>query len=134
LPAGNQWEVMNVSRQEALSGAELAGVVSLLLASATAEQKTFVLAKPREALKQAGAAEHMGWNPRLSKRGNRVSKQLTVLLDRLVWIRNFLECRGWTSLLACDRLVLGPVFQRLSHDAARVAELAGDLAEEMHEP
>jgi hypothetical protein len=65
-------------------------VVGLLLESATAEQKTFVLAKPREALKQAGAAEHMGWDPRLSKRGNRVSKQLTVLLDRLVWIRNFL--------------------------------------------
>ena len=28
----------------------------------------------------------------------------------------------------------GPVFQRLSQDARQVAELAGDLAEEMHEP
>jgi ParB-like chromosome segregation protein Spo0J len=134
LPAGNQSEVMDMARREALSGEELAGVVGLLLESATAEQKMFVLARPREALKQAGAVEHMGWDPRLSKRGNRVSKQLTVLLDRLVWIRNFLECRGWTALLACDRLVLGPVFQRLSQDARQVAELAGDLAEEMHEP
>jgi ParB-like chromosome segregation protein Spo0J len=134
LPAGNQSEVMDMARREALSGEELAGAVGLLLESATAEQKMFVLTKPREALKQAGAVEHMGWDPRLSKRGNRVSKQLTVLLDRLVWIRNFLECRGWTALLACDRLVLGPVFQRLSQDARRVAELAGDLAEEMHEP
>jgi ParB-like chromosome segregation protein Spo0J len=133
LPAGNQSEVMDVSRREALSGAELAGVVTLLLGSATAEQKSFVLAKPRQALKQAGEAEHIGWDPRLSTRGNRVSKQLTVLLDRLVWVRNFLECHGWNSLLACDRLVLGPVFQRLSHDASCVAEMAGDLAKEMHE-
>jgi ParB-like chromosome segregation protein Spo0J len=134
LPAGNQSEVMDVSRREALSGTELAGVVTLLLGSATAEQKSFVLAKPRDALKQASEVEHMGWDPRLSTRGNRVSKQLTVLLDRLVWVRNFLECHGWNSLLACDRLVLGPVFQRLSHDASCVAEMAGNLAKEMHEP
>jgi ParB-like chromosome segregation protein Spo0J len=131
LPAGNQSEVMDISRREGLSGAELAGVVSLLLGSATAEQKMFVLAKPREALKQAGAVEHMGWDPRLSPRGNRVGKQLTVLLDRLAWIQNFLQCRHWSSLTACDRLVLGPVFQRLSRDARPVAEMAGDLAEEM---
>ncbi len=134
LPAGNQSEVMDVSRREALSGAELAGVVNLLLGSATAEQKSFVLAKPRQALKQAGEAEHIGWDPRLSTRGDRVSTQLTVLLDRLVWVRNFLECHGWNSLLACDRLVLGPVFQRLSHDARCVAEMAGSLAKEMQEP
>ena len=97
-------------------------------------KRSFVLAKPREALRQAGEAEHMGWDPRLSTRGNRVSKQLTVLLDRLAWIRNFLECHGWNSLMACDRLVLGPIFQRLSHDASCVAEMAGDLAKEMHEP
>ena len=134
LPAGNQSEVMDVSRREALSGAELAGVVNLLLGSATAEQKSFVLAKPRQALEQTGEAEHIGWDPRLSMRGNRVSKQLTVLLDRLVWVRNFLECHGWNSLLACDRLVLGSVFQRLSHDASCVAEMAGNLAKEMQEP
>jgi ParB-like chromosome segregation protein Spo0J len=134
LPAGNQSEVMELSRREALSGTELAGVVGLLLASATAEQKSFVLTKPREALKQAGEAEHMGWDPRLSTRGNRVSKQLTILLDRLTWIRNFLECHGWNSLTASDRLVLGPVFRRLSHDASSVAALAADLAQEMQQP
>jgi ParB-like chromosome segregation protein Spo0J len=134
LPAGNQSEVMELSRREALSGAELAGVVGLLLASATTEQKSFVLAKPREALKQANEGEHMGWDPRLSTRGNRVSKQLAILLDRLTWIRNFLECHGWNSLAACDCLVLGPIFQRLSHDANSVAALAADLANEMHQP
>ena len=75
-----------------------------------------------------------GWDPRLSTRGNRVSKQLAVLLDRLAWVENFLECRGWTSLVASDRLVLGPVFARLARDAKCVAEGAGDLAVEMRQP
>ena len=108
-------------------------MVRLLLGSVTAEQKMFVLAKPREALGQAGAAEPKGWDPRLSSRGNRLSKQLAVLLDRLAGMENFLECHGWTSLTAADRLVLGPIFQRLSRDAKCVADGAADLAVEMQQ-
>jgi ParB-like chromosome segregation protein Spo0J len=134
LPAGNQAEVMELSRRDGLSGVELAGVVGLLLAASTAEQKSFVLTKPREALKQANQVEHMGHDPRLSTRGNRVGRQLTILLDRLRWVRNFLESHGWSSLTACDRLVLTPVFQRLSHDASLTAALAADLAGEIHNP
>ena len=134
LPAGNQSEVLDVSRREALSSDELGGVVRLLLGAVTAEQKLFVLTKPREALGQAGSAPREGWDPRLSARGNRVSKQLAVLLDRLSWAENFLECRGWTALVASDRLVLGPVFARLARDAKCVAEAAGDLAVEMSRP
>src|SRR4051794_38526847 len=132
LPAGNQSEVLDVTRREALSGAELGAVVRLLLGSVTAEQKQFVLAKPREALGQSRAAESAGWDPRLSARGNRLSKQLAALLDRLAGVENFLECRGWTALVASDRLVLGPIFDRLARDARCVAEGAADLAVEMH--
>ena len=121
----------DVTRREALSGEELRGVVRLLLESTTAEQKLFVLTKPREALGHAGAPEQKGWDPRLSTRGNRLSKQLAVLLDRLAGIENFLDCHGWTSLTAADRLVLGPIFQRLARDARCVADGAGDLAVEM---
>jgi len=131
LPAGNQAEVLDVSRREALSRDELGGVVRLLLESVTAEQKTGVLARPRQALAQAGATEPKGYDPRLSPRGNRVGRQLAVLLDRLAWAENFLECHGWTSLQAADRLVLGPLFQRLSRDAQCVADGAADLAVEM---
>jgi hypothetical protein len=134
LPAGNQSEVLDLSRREALSRDELGGVVRLILGAVTAEQKQFVMAKPREALGQAGAAESKGWDPRLSANGNRVSKQLAALLDRLAWAENFLECRGWTSLLASDRLVLGAIFARLSRDANCVAEGAGHLAVEMNRP
>jgi hypothetical protein len=134
LPPGNQFEVLELSRREALNRDELGGVVRLLLGSITAEQKQFVLTKPREALEHDGATEGQCWDPRLSTRGNRVSKQLAVLLDRLAWAENFLQCRGWTALLARDRLVLGPVFARLARDAACVAEGAGDLAMEMQQP
>jgi len=134
LPAGNQLEVLDLSRREALSRDELCGVVRLMLGAVTAEQKLFVLSKPREALGQIDAAPKEGWDPRLSARGNRVSKQMAVLLDRLAWVENFLECRGWTSLVASDRLVLGPVFSRLARDAKCVAEGAGDLAVEMSRP
>lgn len=134
LPAGNQLEVLDLSRREALSRDELSGVVRLLLGSVTAEQKLFVLTKPREALGQVGATPQEGWDPRLSARGNRVSKHLAALLDRLAWAKTFLECRGWTSLTASDRLVLGPIFQRLAGDANSVAEGAGDLALEMSRP
>jgi ParB-like chromosome segregation protein Spo0J len=134
LPTGNQLEVLALARREALSRDELSGVVRLLLGSVTAEQKLFVLTKPREALGQAGAPEREGWDPRLSARGNRVSKQLAALLDRLAWAENLLGCRGWTSLTASDRLVLGPVFARLARDARCVAEAAGDLAVEMSRP
>ncbi len=131
LPAGNQADVLALSRREALSSDELGGVVRLLLGAVTAQQKQFVLDKPREALGQAGATPREGWDPRLSARGNRVSKQLAALLDRLAWAENFLQCRGWTALVASDRLVLGPVFARLARDATGVAEGAGDLAVEM---
>jgi hypothetical protein len=134
LPAGNQSEVLDVSRREALGRDELGGVVRLLLSAVTAEQKMFVLAKPREALGHAAAPEQRGWDARLSANGNRVSKQLAVLLDRLAWAENFLECRGWTSLTASDRLVFAPVFARLARDATCVAEGAGDLALEMSRP
>lgn len=134
LPAGNQSEVLDVSRREALSGDELSGVVRLLLGSVTVEQRLFVLTKPRQALNLDAAPERASWDPRLSARGNRVSKQMAALLDRLAWVENFLECRGWTSLTVSDRLVLGPVFARLARDAHCVSEGAGDLALEMSRP
>jgi ParB-like chromosome segregation protein Spo0J len=134
LPAGNQLEVLDVSRREALSRDELGGVVRLLLGSVTAEQKLFVLTEPRQALQQDGAVGRQSWDPRLSTHGNRVSKQLAELLERLAWAETFLQCRRWTSLWARDRLVLEPVFARLAQQAASVAEGAGDLAVEMQQP
>ena len=83
LPEGNQGEVLEVIRREALSGAELAGMVDLLLACPGREQQAYVLAQPREALSQAKGFLPSTRDPRLSETGNQVGKRLGVLLDLL---------------------------------------------------
>ena len=63
LPAGNQSEVLDVSRREALNRDELAGVVRLLLGAVTAEQKLFVLTKPRGGVGPGRASPSGGLGP-----------------------------------------------------------------------
>src|SRR5205085_877187 len=50
LPEGNQAEVLEAIRREALSSAEFAGVVDLWLGCAERRQQEYVLQHPREAL------------------------------------------------------------------------------------
>ena len=134
LPAGNQTELMAAMRRRSLNATELEGVTDLLLASATVEQKQFILGDPRKALRQTKGPWTTSWDPRLSVSGNRVSKQLGVLLDRLGRIENWLLHRGLTELNAVDRPVLGPGFERLARDAMSVAVLAEQLAGEINRP
>jgi ParB-like chromosome segregation protein Spo0J len=131
LPAGNQPEVLAVVRRESLSAGELRGVVDLLLASASRQKEEYVLAKPREALRQAQAATPPAWDPRLSSAGNRVANQLGCLLDHLRRMQNWLPHRGRGELLACDRGPLAPGFSRLSQEARSVVELAEDFLLEL---
>jgi ParB family transcriptional regulator, chromosome partitioning protein len=131
LPAGNQPEVLAVARRESLGTEELRGVVDLLLASATREKEEYVLARPREALRQARAVEPPSWDPRLSSAGNRIAKQLGLLLDLLGRMENWLHTRGRGELTACDRGPLAPGFSRLSREARSVAELADDFLLEL---
>lgn len=134
LPAGNQPEVLAVARRESLGTEELRGVVDLLLASATREKEEYVLAKPREALRQARAVEPPAWDPRLSSAGNRIARQLGLLLDLLGRMENWLHTRGRGELTACDRGPLAPGFSRLSREARSVAELADDFLLELKVP
>src|SRR5204863_138348 len=55
LPQGNQAEVLDAVRREALSSAELAGVVDLWLGCGERGQQQYILAHPREALSQRKA-------------------------------------------------------------------------------
>jgi hypothetical protein len=50
LPQGNQGEVLDTMRREALSGAEVKGVVDLWLGCAGRAQQQYILTHPREAL------------------------------------------------------------------------------------
>src|SRR5713226_5047230 len=91
LPQGNQAEVLDAVRREALSRGELAGLVDLWLGCAERSQQQYILAHPREALSQAKGVNPSGRDPRLSEAGNHVWKRVGLLLDVLgrmeVWLR-----------------------------------------------
>jgi ParB/RepB/Spo0J family partition protein len=131
LPQGNQTEALDAVRREALSTAELAGVVDLWLGCADRGQQQYILAHPRQALSQAKGAIPVSRDPRLSEAGNHVWKRVGLLLDVLGRMEVWLAHHGRAGLTADDRAILAPRFERLSRDAASVAALSQDLVTEM---
>ena len=131
LPQGNQAEVLDAVRREALSSAELAGVVDLWLGCGERGQQQYILAHPREALSQAKGVSHAGRDPRLSEAGNHVWKRVGLLLDVLGRMEVWLAHHGRAGLTLEDRAILAPRFEKLSRDAASVASLSLDLVGEM---
>jgi ParB/RepB/Spo0J family partition protein len=131
LPEGNQAEVLEVIRREALSSAELTGVVDLLLECPGRCQQEYILEQPREALSQSKGFVISTHDPRLSEAGNQVWKRVGALLDMLGRMEVWLAHRGRTGLTPGDRVVLSPRFQRLSRDASSVAVLSQDLVTEL---
>jgi hypothetical protein len=134
LPMGNQAEALATAREAALTATELSGVVDLLLASSTGEQKALVLQEPRRALRQAHGTCVPSWDPRLSAAGNRVARQLAALLDRLAQMHSWLRYSGRGVLRACDREPLRPGFERLQHELHAVREATQDLVAELKQP
>ena len=133
LPAGNQAEVLETIRREALSGAELAGVVDLWLGCAERRQQEYLLRHPREALSQATRTLPAVHDPRLSEDGNRVWKRVGLLLDVLGRMEVWLAHQGRTGLTPDDRVILLPRFQRLARDSGSVAALSQDFVGELEQ-
>lgn len=134
LPVGNQAEALATAREASLTSTELAGVVDLLLASSTGEQKELVFKEPRRALRQAQGQFVHHWDPRLSTAGNRAARQLAALLDRLAKMHSWLRYSGRSGLMACDREPLTPGFARLAEEAKTVAEATEDFVSELKQP
>jgi ParB-like chromosome segregation protein Spo0J len=133
LPEGNQAEVLEATRREALSTAELAGVVDLWLGCAERRQQEYLLQHPREALSQAHGAPPAVHDPRLSETGNRVWKRVGLLLDVLGRMEVWLAHQGRTGLTPEDRVIVLPRFQRLSREAGSVAALSQDFVGELEQ-
>ena len=133
LPAGNQIEVLSCARREKLTGQELCGVAELVRGAATREQVEYVLAKPRQALAQSQGREVRQHDPRLSLAGNRVSRDVAWLLERLNRMETWLRQRGRGDLERGDHTVLSASLLRLQEVARSVADLAGDLGEELQQ-
>jgi ParB-like chromosome segregation protein Spo0J len=131
LPQGNQAEVLDVIRREALSSGELAGLVDLWLGCSERSQQEYLLCHPREALSQAQGARPTACDPRLSKDGNQVWKRVGWLLDGLGRMEVWLAHHGRTGVTPGDRTILSPRFQRLARDAGSVAALSQDFVGEL---
>jgi ParB/RepB/Spo0J family partition protein len=131
LPRGNQVEVLATLRREELTVAELTGVVELLQAAPGRPQEEYILAQPRQALRQA--RQEGGWahDPRLSRAGNRVGRRLGQLLEHLGRMESWLRHTGRADLSPVDRGLLAPGFGRLARDAHSVAVVTEDFLGEL---
>jgi hypothetical protein len=122
LPVGNQEALLALTRRATLTMPEVSGVIDLLQ-GASEEQAAFVLAKPREALAQVHGVPVALRDPRLSRAGNWLARQLTQAREALVRVENWLRTPNTSELRALDRQILEPVLARLGDQASVVAEL-----------
>ena len=93
----------------------------------TPEQEAVLLDEPRAALLQATGVPGPVRDPRLSPAGNRLARQLGMLLDLLGRLENWQRHPGLAELKRDDRRLLAPQFARLARDARGVADLVDDL-------
>jgi len=126
LPVGNQAAVLSAARRASLTMAEVQGVIDLLQ-GATPEQEALLLQDPRAALQQAKGVPLPVRDPRLSPAGNRLARQLSLLLDLLSRLENGQRHPGLAELKRDDRRLLAPQFARLVRDARSVAQLVEEL-------
>ncbi len=127
LPPGNQEALLAVIRREALTVADVAGVVDLLLRAPSSTLQQHILDTPREALLQAEGRTLPSRDPRLSGFGNQVWKRLGVLLELLVRMETWLTHEGRAAVTPQDHAILAPRFARLAREATSVAALARDF-------
>jgi len=122
LPAGNQEEVLALTRRESLTAQEVGGVIELLQ-GASPEQAAFVLAKPREALRRVHGVPTALRDPRLSRAGNWLVKHLNQAAEVLTRLEQWLRSPGERELTDRDRHLLEPMLMQLGDQTERVAEL-----------
>jgi ParB-like nuclease domain len=122
LPAGNQEAVLALTRRAALTAQEVSGVIDLLQ-GAGAAQAAFVLAEPRAALRQAQGLPPALRDPRLSRAGNWLARQLTQTLEGLTRLAQWLRTPGERELTTRDRQIVQPLLERLGAEASLVTDL-----------
>ena len=122
LPTGNQEALVAVTRRESLTAQEVSGVIELL-EGASEQQAAWVLARPREALRQARGLPTALRDPRLSRAGNWLARQLTQALEALVRVETWLRTPNERELRAQERALLQPLLARVGDQASGVAEL-----------
>jgi hypothetical protein len=126
LPTGNQAAVLSAARRESLTVLEVQGLIDLVR-GATPEQEELLLEQPRTALLQAEGVPTPVRDPRLSPAGNRLARQLGMILDLLARLENWQRHPGLAELKRDDRRLLAPRFTRLGREARSVANLMDEV-------
>jgi hypothetical protein len=120
-------------RRESLCGAEVRGVVDLLLGCTNGTQQSYVLKNPREALSQNESKSVQGRDPRLSPAGNQFAKDLDIAIGRLVRMQNWFFTSGLAALSRVDRQIVIPHVQRFHRQAFEAAQRAKDFLQNLEE-
>jgi len=126
LPTGNQAGVLSAARRESLTTLEVQEFIDLLR-EASPELEQLLLSDPRAALLRAHGVPSPARDPRLTPAGNRLARQMGMLLDLLGRLENWQRHPGLAELKRDDRRLLAPQFSRLARDARRLADLTDDL-------
>lgn len=126
LPVGNQVAVLTTARRQSLTLAEVQGVIDLLQ-GASPEQEALLLQDPRAALLQAAGGSGPVRDPRLSPAGQRLARQVGMLLELLGRLENWQRHPGLAELSRDDRRLLAARFARLAGESRRVANLVEEL-------
>src|SRR5205814_144942 len=105
LPAGNQQAVLALTRRETLTAQEVSGVIELVQ-GASPEQAAFVLEKPRQALAQSRGMPTALRDPRLSRAGNWLARNLAQALEALVRMEHWLRTPRERELSERDRQIV----------------------------
>jgi hypothetical protein len=126
LPVGNQVAVLSTARRQSLTLVEVQGVIDLLQ-GASPEQEALLLQDPRAALLQAAGVSGPVRDPRLSPAGNRLTRQVGMVLELLSRLENWQRHPGLAELTRDDRRLLAPRFARLASESRRVANLVEEL-------
>jgi hypothetical protein len=129
LPACNQEAVLALTRREALTARETSEVIALLEGASEA-QAAFILAKPREALARATDVPPGLRDPRLSRAGNWLAKELGRSLESMTRVERWLRSPGGQELRKRDWEIVDPLLTRIEDEARLVAELI--LGNERH--
>jgi hypothetical protein len=126
LPTGNQEAVLAAARRQALTQAEVRGLIDLLSEASPGRQVT-LLQDARAALAEAAGLPGPARDGRLSPAGNRLARQVGVLLGLLGRLEEG-QCQGGPAGLSCDdRRLLAPRMMRLAVAAHGVASVVEEL-------
>jgi len=122
LPRGKQELMLKAVTEHGLGSREVASLVALVGESSAKEEQA-ILRAPREALERLGKEAQVAPDPRLSKEGNRVLRELTVMERACVRVSSTVGLQGLSRLGNGELLILAPAFGQAARWGQRASQV-----------